>query len=149
MSSLPPSVSSVVLLDTDVWSLAIFPRRTFSVQGERWRRVLLGRDVVVAAQTEAELRFGALTAGWKAERLAALEAGLATTPTLPVTADVIRTVAEVRAACRRVGHPLGAKHHMGDAWIAATAIACRVPLLSGDGVFNNAPGLWLLAENTD
>lgn len=124
-------------------------RRTVSAQGERWRRLLLGRDVVVAAQTEAELRFGALKAGWQAERVAALEARLAKTPTLPVTADVIRSFAVVRAACVLIGHSLAAKEHTGDAWIAATSIAYELPLLSGDAVFKSVPGLRLLTENDD
>ncbi len=146
---MPPSVNSVVLLDTDAWSHTFFMRRTVSAQGERWRRLLLGRDVVVAAQTEAELRFGALKAGWQAERVAALEARLAKTPTLPVTADVIRSFAVVRAACVLIGHSLAAKEHTGDAWIAATSIAYELPLLSGDGVFKSVPGLRLLTENDD
>jgi len=33
---------------------------------------------------------------------------------------------------------------MGDAWVAATAIAYDLPLLAGDGIFRGAPGLRLL-----
>lgn len=44
----------------------------------------------------------------------------------------------------RLGHPLQAKPNMGDAWIAATARAFRLPLLSADQVFRGVPNLELL-----
>ncbi len=35
--------------------------------------------------------------------------------------EMITLCAELREACRRIGHPLGSKAHDGDRWIAATA----------------------------
>jgi predicted nucleic acid-binding protein len=111
--------------------------------------MLLGKDIVIAAQTEGELRFGALAGGWGARRFAALEMHLVKSPTVPVTADVVRSFASVRADCKQAGHHLADKKHMGDAWIAATAHAYRLPLLSGDEIYRHAPvpGLRLLEEN--
>ncbi len=68
-------------------------------------------------------------------------AQLASISTVPVTEDVIVAYANLTAACKRAGHGLHAKEHTGDRWIAATAIAVDVPLLSGDAIFRNAPGL--------
>lgn len=63
---------------------------------------------------------------------------------LPTTSAIVRAYADVRAECRAVGHPLHAKAHMGDAWIAATAVAYGLPLLSGDLLFEGVPRLRLL-----
>ena len=35
---------------------------------------------------------------------------------------------------------------MGDAWIAATGIAHGFPLLTGDSIFGDTPGLTLLED---
>lgn len=39
------------------------------------------------------------------------------------------------------GHALGQKVHEADRWIAATALALGVGLISGDAVFDKVPGL--------
>lgn len=136
----------VVLLDTDVWSLLFTARRDRNPEVIVWRQLLLGRLPVIAAQTEAELRFGAEINNWGPARLAALQSQLVRTPTLPVTSAVIHAFVTVRSGCHRAGHSLSAKQHTGDAWVAATASAYDVPLLSGDGIFVGAPGIRLLTE---
>lgn len=57
--------------------------------------------------------------------------------------DLIRTYVELRVACHRAGHALAQREHDADRWIAATAIRLGLPLVSNDGVFENAPGLVL------
>lgn len=136
----------LVLVDTDVWSETILTVRDRDPRVTGWRRLLLGAGVLVSAQTEGEIRFGALVDGWGAERLARLDAHLARTPTAPITADVVRAFATLRASCRAQGHPIANKQHMGDAWIAATAIGHDIPLLSGDRIFPGVPGLTLLSD---
>lgn len=136
----------VVLIDTDVWSMVFTLRKDRSPDVLAWRRLLLGRLPVIAAQTEAELRFGAEMRNWGPDRLAALESQLLKTPTLPVTSAVIQAFVTVKAGCQRAGHALGAKLHTGDAWVAATASAYDLPLLSGDGIYVGAPGITLLTE---
>lgn len=132
---------SIVLVDTDVWSCTILTQRDKDPRVASWRTLLLGMDVVVAAQTEAELRYGAILSSWGERRLRALEEALARTPTLPVAGAVIAAYARLRAECHATGHPLHAKEHMGDAWVAATAIAHDLPLLAGDQIYLAAPGL--------
>ncbi|NNG38063.1 PIN domain-containing protein [Flexivirga sp. ID2601S] len=138
-----------VLVDTDVWSHVIPSGRDRDPRASSWRRLLLGKQVLIAAQTEGELRFGALAKRWGATKFAALEANLTKTPTVPVTNDVIESFASVRAACRHAGHALAEKIHVGDAWIAATAIAFDLPLLAGDRIYRGVEGLRLVKDDDD
>lgn len=142
-------VDDVAVIDTDVYSKVVLTTRDREPRVAQWRRLLLGRHILVAAQTEGELRFGALARGWGAERVDALEAHLRRTPTLPVTRDVVLAFALVRAGCKRAGQPLADKHHMGDAWVASTALAYGLPLLSGDRIFAEVDGLELLEVEHD
>jgi hypothetical protein len=52
----------------------------------------------------------------------------------------------LRAECRQIGHPLHQKQHLGDLWIAATAIRWQLPLVAHDAVFVGCPGIELLTE---
>jgi predicted nucleic acid-binding protein len=71
------------------------------------------------------------------------------TPTIRADNDVIDAHATLYAECRRTGHALYDKRHTGDRWVAACAIGKGVPLLAGDGIYRNAPGLTLLDEVAD
>ncbi len=68
-------------------------------------------------------------------------------PILPVSDAVVEAHARLRADCQGAGHALAAHMHMGDAWVAATAIGFGLPLLSGDSVFMGAPGLALVSTD--
>ena len=57
---------------------------------------------------------------------------------------MITACAELRRRCDEIGHALGNKLHDGDRWVAAAAIRLRIPLVSHDGLFRNAPGLQLI-----
>jgi predicted nucleic acid-binding protein len=48
--------------------------------------------------------------------------------------------------CRKIGHPLHQKQHVGDLWIAATAIRWNLPLVAHDAVFVGCPQLDLCTE---
>ena len=63
--------------------------------------------------------------------------------------EMISACADLRDACRRIGHPLEGKVHDGDRWIAATAIRLGLPLVSHDAVFDATPGLRLLTSPTE
>lgn len=135
-----------VVLDTDVWS-HLFGRRGRA--GERvslWRQTLIGHHVVIAVQTRAEVISGMRAAGWGASRTATVMVQLNATSTIPVDETVIEAYAALYAAALSVGHGIAAKDHVGDRWIAASAIAQGLPLLSGDRLFRGAPGLTLLEE---
>ncbi|MDN5724967.1 MAG: PIN domain-containing protein [Propionibacteriales bacterium] len=137
----------IVLVDTDVWSCVVMTDKNRDPRVEGWRRALLGKQITIAAQTEGELRFGADVKGWGPTHVAQLEAKLATTPTILVDSEVIKAFANIRAECRKLGHALADKQHMGDAWIAATGRAHGLALLSGDAIYAGALGVLLLAPS--
>lgn len=139
----------VVLVDTDVWSCVVLTPRDRDPRVAGWRRLMLGKQVVISAQTEGEIRFGALSRGWGPAKIADLNANFGRTPTLPVTPETVLAFATLRAECKRLGHALADKQHMGDAWVAATAITYDLPLLAGDGIYHGAPNVRLLEENDD
>ncbi|MFC7619721.1 PIN domain-containing protein [Microlunatus sp. GCM10028923] len=133
-----------VLLDTDVWSRVVLGRRDSDPEVVTWRRMLVGKQPVIAAQTEAELRFLPRANRWSDESTERFTAHLEATPTVPVTAEVIIAWADLRANCRARGHGLADKAHVDDAWVAATALAHDLPLLSGDQLYRGLPELRLL-----
>ena len=136
----------VVLIDTDVFSCVVVTPKDRDPRVTTWRRLLIGREVAVSAQTVGELLFGAFAAGWGARRLDALHAEIACRARLATTPEVVDAWARLRADCSEQGHALGHKLNMGDAWVAATAIAYDLKLLTGDGIYRGAPGLRLLGD---
>lgn len=133
------------LLDTDVWSgLFARSRRSEDPRAETWRGLLAGWGVLIATQTRAEVMAGLAVTDVGSARREKVQTQLAGTSTVPVTEAVVVAYADLTAACKHAGHALHAKQHTGDRWIAATAIAVGVPLLSGDAIYRNTPGLSVL-----
>lgn len=56
--------------------------------------------------------------------------------------------ADLRARCEASGHGLGQKIHEADRWIAATAIRLELALVSDDAIFQDTPGLTVVASST-
>lgn len=133
-----------VVLDTDVFSYMFIKRGLSSVRVDRWRARLAGCRVVISFQTRMELLGGALSNHWGERRMRHLNEILNRTPTIRADDDVIAAHAALIAACRAKGHALQQKCHTGDRWVAASAIAKNIELLSGDGIFKDAPGLVLM-----
>ena len=104
---------------------------------------LRGNQIFLAAATVAELRYGAIIAEWGAPRRQRVEQAIAATTVVPVSDGLLTTMAELRAACRRAGHPLADRIHANDLWIAASAIHIDAPVVTADNVFIGAPGLRL------
>ena len=102
-----------------------------------------GNQLYLASQTVAELRYGALVAGWGAVRVGRLEQAIAATTVVKVSDELLSTVAQFRFDCRSAGHPLAQPTHHHDLWIGAAAVHLGLPLLAADGVFTDAPGLVL------
>lgn len=75
-----------------------------------------GNQVFLAAVTVAELRYGALVAGWEDQRRQRLEQSIAATTVVPVSDSLLTTAAELRHACRQVGHALHEPVHAHDLW---------------------------------
>lgn len=133
-----------VVVDTNVFGAAL-TRRQAPLVG-LYASHLSGRLLVLATQTVAELRYGALLARWGAPRQAEMERRIGRARIAPVDEDLVWEVARLRVACRWAGHALADDHHTGDLWIAATAIRYQLPLVAHDGVFRRTPGLNLRTE---
>jgi tRNA(fMet)-specific endonuclease VapC len=130
-----------ILVDTGVFSASISRRRR--ARFEPQVGIMAGHQIFLAAVTVAELRYGALVAGWGEQRRQRLEESIAATTVVPVSDALLTTTAELRHACRHVGHALHEPVHANDLWIAASAVHIGAPLLTADAVFVDVPGLSL------
>jgi predicted nucleic acid-binding protein len=108
--------------------------------------VLAGRSILISFVTVAELRYGALRAGWGAKRRDELEDVIAEAKVVWPGHALASQYAALRAECVNAGHGLGEKLHEADRWVAATARYVGVPLVSHDRVFVDTPGLTLITN---
>ena len=130
-----------LVVDTGVFSAALSRHRPSSF--DHSVASLRGNQLFLAPTTVAELRYGALVAGWGPRRRARLEDSIAATTIVPVTDALLTTMAELRWACRQAGHPLASPVHGNDLWIAATAVHLHETLVTADRAFADVPGLSL------
>jgi predicted nucleic acid-binding protein len=130
-----------VLVDTGVFSASISRRRRGRFETQVG--LMAGNQIFLAAVTVAELRYGALVAGWGDQRRQRLEQSIAATTVVPVSDALLTTAAELRHACRQAGHALHEPIHANDLSIATSAVHIGAPLLTADAVFGNVPGLVL------
>ena len=101
--------------------------------------VPLPERVAVSVVTVGELRLGVLAAddgATRARRLETLSRAEALDP-IPIDSGVAHAWAALRLALR--DH--GARMPLNDSWIAATAIANRIPVVSQDRDYDGVPGL--------
>lgn len=97
------------------------------------------QSIAVSVVTVGELRLGVLAASdgqTRARRLETLSRAEALEP-LPVDRGVAHAWAALRLALRDGGRRMP----LNDSWIAATAIANRVPVVSQDDDYDGVPGL--------
>lgn len=137
-------MNGAVVVDSGVFSAPLSPR--LSPLAALYAPHLEGRRLVIAAQTVADVRYGALVARWGPSRRAELERRVGEAGVAPVDDELLWAHARLRAACRAAGHPLAAKVHIGDLWVAATAVHYGIPLVAHDAVFFDAPDLTLITE---
>jgi predicted nucleic acid-binding protein len=133
-----------IVVDTMVASALINERRR-PTQTDPFAKLTSGRAIVVSFVTVTELRFGALNGGWGELRRRSLERNLEDFRVVQPDDRLMTLCASLRAQLVAVGHPLGQKDHDADRWIAATAIAADLELVSDDRVFVGVPGLSLLS----
>lgn len=95
---------------------------------------------VVSVVTVAELRAGAIQAGWGERRRNELEATIQAYVRVNVDDEVADIWAGLRAECVRLGRNPG----LNDLWIAATAVRLGCPVAALDGDFARIPGIQLL-----
>ncbi len=107
--------------------------------GRPVRTDMLPDRLAVSVITLGELRAGVLAAQdleTRDRRLATLTAVLALSP-VPVDDDVAAAWARLRVALRDSGRRMA----VNDSWIAATAIALDIPLVTQDDDHVDVPGL--------
>ncbi len=136
---------TAVVVDTGVFSAGLSRRRNDLVAA--YAEHLQGRVLVIAPQTVAEMRFGALAARWGAGRIAELERRVALARIAVIDDALIWTHARLRVDCRAAGHALAQPTHAADLWVAATAVHLGIPLVSHDQVFARTPGLDLVSAD--
>ncbi len=99
-------------------------------------------EVAVSVITIGELRLGVLAAvdgPTRSRRLTTLLRAESLDP-LPVDARVTQAWATLRLALRESGQRMP----LNDSWIAATAIARRIPVVSQDDGYASVPGLTVI-----
>ncbi|MGK2928272.1 MAG: PIN domain-containing protein [Acidimicrobiales bacterium] len=126
------------MVDTGVFGADLVPGSELS---DLYGPVLRGRPAFISFQTVSELRYGARRRGWGELRMRQLEARISQAEIVYPGPELIDSHVLLRVACAQAGHALADRVHDADRWIAATAIRLAVPLVSHDGVFQNAPGL--------
>ena len=131
--------ADIVVVDTNVVSY-IFKKDT---RGELYQPVLDGKLLMIAAQTLAELELMPLVNNWGEKRHAALRSELKKYTIVDTDETVCLFWAEVQANATKKGFPIS----VGDAWIAATALAYDVPLVTHDSDdFKNVPNLTVITR---
>jgi predicted nucleic acid-binding protein len=133
------------VLDTVVFSaLGVRGREELR---DLYRGEVEGRRVVLSFQTVAELRFGARNAGWGDRRRAELEERISAVAVRVADDRLTRAYAELKWTLKTMGHALWHKQHDGDRWIAVTALAHGLPLVTHDGGFTGVPGLTMISKS--
>jgi len=125
-----------VVLDTNV--LSYFLRE--SLIGAQYKRLVAGQVMCVACVTPEELYYGAERCKWGPRRRRSLEAVFADCVLLPVSFEIAKVSARLRAERARVGRPI----ERADAWIAASALGLDLPLVTHDHDFYGIDGLRLV-----
>jgi predicted nucleic acid-binding protein len=122
----------LALADTSVF-IALEQNRTSSA--------FVPEAVAVSVITVGELRLGVLTAegATRATRLRTLSRAEAFEP-LPVDRRVAAAWAELRLALREEGRRMP----LNDSWIAATALAHSIPVVTQDADYDDVPGLEII-----
>ena len=131
-----------LVVDTSVVSLFIkLPPDTRALD---YLPHLEGKQLIISFMTLAELRRWSIERGWGTRRQAWLERYLSQNYTVHYADDALcREWAEIVVAARRAGREIDT----ADAWIAATAVAQRLPLATHNRRhFTSVPRLQIISE---
>ena len=113
---------SGILVDTDVVGL-LFAKHP---ESEHYAGEIAGNAALISFQSVAEIERWTVMRAWLPERCAYMHMYLERYTLIPSSPDLCRRWAEVLAAGEESGYPVT----YGNAWIAATALLYRVPLLT-------------------
>ncbi len=129
-----------LLVDTNIISYAYNEHSLWEV----YQPMLEGQQLLVAAQSVAELRFGALFENWGERKRRRLEVLLSSFVVVHTDDEICTAWARVRSEALTKGRPIGA----GDAWIAATARALDIPLVTHNRRdFDFLENITIISEN--
>lgn len=129
----------MVLLDTNIVSY-LFKGDTRAIA---YSSHLLHQELAISMMTVAELFQWTGMRNWGGARIAELEALLQSYTILPDDMETCRQWAEVRVERYKLGHPIAPQ----DAWIAATALRYRLPLITHNpNDFQKISGLSVITE---
>lgn len=138
-------MAAAVVVDTMVASAWLGLRH--SQRQARWAPLLEAAVWVLPFTVVAEMRFGAEVAGWGARRRSVLDRLVARSGVVAPLRDVTDAYVDRRSWCVRNGHGLGAKDHEADRWVAAVALAGKLPLATEDSIFDGLPALLRLGPD--
>jgi predicted nucleic acid-binding protein len=127
------------LVDTNIISYANNEHSLWQV----YEPIVGSHSLYLAAQTVAELRFGARYGHWGERRTQRLEVLISKYGVVYPNDAVCTAWADVRVLGFEKGRPM----HASDAWIAATALALDVPLVTHNAKdFDFIPNLSIISE---
>ena len=132
-------MATAIVVDTMIASAWLGLRE--SERKTRWQPLLEQAARVLPFTVVAEMRFGAEVAGWGARRRGVLNRLIARTGVVPPLNEVTDAYVDLRTWTVRTGHGLGAKDHEADRWVAAVAMAAKLPLATEDSIFDGVAGL--------
>jgi tRNA(fMet)-specific endonuclease VapC len=118
---------STVLLDTTVASL-LHPKKKNDRLRAQYETHMQGQILAISFHSVAELWSWAEENNWATLLRAGLEIFLDKFLVIPYDSELAKTWARLSTHCKRIGRRLEA----GDAWIAASAVQYKLPLLTHD-----------------
>jgi predicted nucleic acid-binding protein len=132
----------LVVVDTDVVSFR-FKKDT---RARLYKRHLIGQETLISFMTMAELHAWAREHRWGIARQGELARHLGQYEVFYADNALCRLWADVWTRARRKGRPI----QVADGWIAATALALDVPLLTHNPTdFDGVDGLTVLSAATN
>jgi tRNA(fMet)-specific endonuclease VapC len=126
------------LVDTD-WTISFLNGRA---QAAALFERLADEGVAISIITWGEVYEGLVGASVPVARIAEFEAFLSTIELITLDTEIARRYGEIRAHLRAAGQLLADN----DLWIAATALAHGLDLVTRDRHFSRVPGLMLLPD---
>jgi tRNA(fMet)-specific endonuclease VapC len=128
-----------IVVDTDVVSFLL---KNHPI-GRHYDPELVGRVALISFMTVAEVERWAIQYRWGEPRLNWLHMYLKRFTVVPSSPDLCRKWAEVMAAAQAAGRRI----ECADAWIAATALLYKVPLVTHNrNDYLGVPGLTLISH---
>ena len=133
---------SQIVVDTDVASYLFNGHSS----APRYANALRGSDLILSFMSVAEMRMGAIAAGWGIRRRTLLERFIGGFAVVHSDDVLCASWAALRAGARTAGRQLSPQ----DAWIAATALGLQAPLATNNrSDFQHIPNLRLLLAGPD